>query len=557
MKKLCKRVAVVLLGFFICMEFFTGLQLETQAAGSADGARILFISSYSYGWDTVQLQIEGIKKGVKDDTVVDYEFMDTKRVDDAVSMQMFYDGLAYRLSVVEPYDVVILGDDAALQFALEYREELFDGIPLVFEGVNDEDLANRAVEDPLITGILEKLSVENNIELGLSIYPNAKKVVAIFDDSITGEAERKNFYSHTSLFPDLEFSEIDTSTMTTAELKNALFNIEKETILIYVTMTEDASGKQYTNKESIELIEKFASVPALRMVDGGIGLGVLGGNIVSMEQSGQKAAELAISIVQGTYNEKEMGLIIESPNIYCIDEEVMNKFGISASVFPKETYFINQQETFFERNEEILKPAIIMGSIILIIVIYIIIDNVKRRKLTAELEEARSYLEDASQHDFLTGLPNRSKFMQDLKETLDEKVPCTVVMIDIDNFKGINDTYGHSGGDEALKQIAARLKSMRTQLLSAYRFAGDEFILILKSDNKKIVETTAIQCLQVFQKSFKIAGKAYEIHGSAGIASYPKDTTDLEQLIAYADDAMYGVKKNGKNAYAYYKESVN
>lgn len=235
----------------------------------------------------------------------------------------------------------------------------------------------------------------------------------------------------------------------------------------------------------------------------------------------------------------------------------MNKFGISASVFPKETYFVNQQETFFERNEEILKPAIIMGSIIFVIVVYIIVDNVKRRKLTAELEEARSYLEDASQHDFLTGLPNRSKFMQDLKKTLDEKVPCTVVMIDIDNFKGINDTYGHSGGDEALKQIAARLKSMRTQLLSAYRFAGDEFILILKSDNKKIVETTAIQCLQVFQKSFKIAGKAYEIHGSAGIASYPKDTTDLEQLIAYADDAMYGVKKNGKNAYAYYKESVN
>lgn len=557
MKKLCKRVAVVLLGFFICTEIFMGLQLETQAAGSNDGARILFISSYSYGWDTVQLQIEGIKKGVKDDTVVDYEFMDTKRVDDAVSMQLFHDGLAYRLSVVEPYDAVILGDDAALQFALEYREELFAGIPLIFEGVNDEDLANRAVEDPLITGILEKLSVENNIELGLSIYPNAKKVVAIFDDSITGEAERKNFYAHTDLFTELEFSEIDTSKMSTTELKNALFNIEKETILIYVTMTEDASGKQYTNKESIELIEKFASVPALRMVDGGIGLGVLGGNIVSMEQSGQKAAELAISIVQGTYNEKEMGLIIESPNIYCIDEEVMNKFGISASVFPKETYFVNQQETFFERNEEILKPAIIMGSIIFVIVVYIIVDNVKRRKLTAELEEARSYLEDASQHDFLTGLPNRSKFMQDLKKTLDEKVPCTVVMIDIDNFKGINDTYGHSGGDEALKQIAARLKSMRTQLLSAYRFAGDEFILILKSDNKKIVETTAIQCLQVFQKSFKIAGKAYEIHGSAGIASYPKDTTDLEQLIAYADDTMYGVKKNGKNAYAYYKESVN
>lgn len=557
MRRLCKRavagIVVMLSVFLLCVGIIPQLQIHTLAASSADGARILFISSYSYGWDTVQLQIEGIKKGVAHDTVVDYEFMDTKRVNDAVSMQMFYDGLAYRLSIVEPYDAVILGDDAALQFALEYREDLFPGIPLIFEGVNDEELAKQAVEDPLITGILEKLSVEKNIELALSIYPEATRVVGIFDDSITGEAERKNFYAHAELFPELEFSEINTSKLTTAELKNELSNIEEGTILIYVVMTEDASGKQYTNKESIELIAKFASVPALRMVEGGIGWGVLGGNIVSMEQSGQKAAELAMSIIQGTHNMKDMALIVDSPNVYCIDEMVMEKFGISDSVLPEDTIFINHQETFFERNKEILTPVIAVSVVILVVVIYILIDNVKRRKLTAELEEARSYLEDASQHDFLTGLPNRSKFMHDLEETLAAKTPCTVIMVDIDNFKGINDTYGHSAGDEALQQIAARLKAMRTQLLSAYRFAGDEFILILKSDIKKITDTTAHQCLQVFAKSFKIAGKAYEIQGSVGIASYPKDTTDLEQLIAYADDAMYGVKKNGKNSYAYYQ----
>ena len=164
MKRLCKRavagMVAMLSVFLLCIGFLP--ELHTQAANSADGARILFISSYSYGWDTVQLQIEGIKKGVAHDTVVDYEFMDTKRVNDAVSMQMFYDGLAYRLSMVEPYDAVILGDDAALKFALEYREDLFSGIPLIFEGVNDEELAKQAVEDPLITGILEKLSQFSN-----------------------------------------------------------------------------------------------------------------------------------------------------------------------------------------------------------------------------------------------------------------------------------------------------------------------------------------------------------------------------------------------------------
>ena len=109
----------------------------TTDAGSLEKGRILFISAYSYGWDTVQIQIEGIKAGVGPNVVVDYEFMDTKRVNDETSAQMFYEGLAYRMSQVEPYDVVILGDDAALLFAMEHQDDLFAGIPLVFEGVND------------------------------------------------------------------------------------------------------------------------------------------------------------------------------------------------------------------------------------------------------------------------------------------------------------------------------------------------------------------------------------------------------------------------------------
>lgn len=544
-------VLLLLLGFFTCIGM--GLECEMQVQASVTKPRILFISSYSYGWDTVQIQIEGIKVGVTADTVVDYEFMDTKRVDDAFSQQQFYDGLAYRMSQVEPYEAVILGDDAALLFAMEHQEELFAGIPLIFLGVNDVELAKEASENPLITGVIEKLSVEKNIQLALTLYPDATKVVGILDDSITGEAERTNFYQNATLFPQLEFSEINTSTLTTSQLKKELAAIEEGTILIYVVMTEDASGKQYTNKESIDLIAKFASVPTFRMVEGGIGWGVLGGNIVSMQESGKKAAEIAISVIQGNDQLLKSGSYIDSPNVYCIDEQVMNKFGISAKDLPADTVFVNHEKNFFERNEEVLAPVIVMSVILLAILIYVGVDNFKRRKLTAELQEARSELENASQHDFLTGLPNRSKFMEDLHETIEANTPCTVFMIDIDNFKGINDTYGHGAGDEALQQIANKLKALRTQLLTAYRFAGDEFILILKSDNSKIIATTASQCIHAFSKPFKLAGHIYEIHGSVGIATYPKDTMDAEQLIAYADDAMYGVKKNGKNSYAYHK----
>ncbi|MDE7269862.1 MAG: GGDEF domain-containing protein, partial [Acetatifactor sp.] len=126
------------------------------------------------------------------------------------------------------------------------------------------------------------------------------------------------------------------------------------------------------------------------------------------------------------------------------------------------------------------------------------------------------------------------------------------VMIDIDDFKRINDVMGHTAGDEALQQVAGRLRDIESQILTPYRFAGDEFILILQSSQMKIVEKTGEQCRQVFMKPFMLGGKETKVYGSIGIATYPKDTEDMEQLIIYADDAMYHVKKNGKNDFAIY-----
>ena len=117
-----------LLRICILVLFFGVIGFPSQAAEGE--SRVLFISSYSYAWDQVRMQIDGIRAELGDDIVLDYEFMDTKRVATEEAIQLFYDGLAYRLSMVEPYDAVILGDDAALKFALEYQDELFKGIPL-------------------------------------------------------------------------------------------------------------------------------------------------------------------------------------------------------------------------------------------------------------------------------------------------------------------------------------------------------------------------------------------------------------------------------------------
>ena len=527
--------------------------IQAEAQGTNQNKRVLFISAYSYGWDTVQTQIEGIKAGVDENTTIDYEFMDTKRFQTDEWLNMFHDMLKYHLENTDPYDVVIVGDDAALQFAMEYREELFPEIPVVFEGVNDEEYAMKAAENPLVTGIIEKLSVEKNIDMALKVNPTADKVVAILDDSVTADAERKNFYSSAENYPELEFSEINASELETASLQQAISKVDDKTILIYIVMSKDGSGKQYTSDQAVRMIVNYAKVPVYRMVEAGIGDGLLGGNVVSMYKSGEIAAKMAMDILNGT-DSGEINVVQDSPNIYCVDEDVMRKFGLEASQFPKDTEFVNHREGFFARNREALIPALILIAALNVIICWVCFDNYRRRKLLQELEQARAIMESASQHDFLTGLPNRSKFMKDLEQMIDAKIPCTVMMLDIDNFKKINDTYGHTAGDEALQQVANRLKEMQSQILTSYRFAGDEFILILRSSQNMLVEKTAYQCRQVFTKDVVLCGTKRKIGGSIGIASYPKDTDNLEQLIVCADDAMYQVKKNGKNDFAFYKK---
>lgn len=555
MIKIRDRIVLLFAGILIFVISAGGIRLNAEGAAQKKAGRILFISSYNYGWDTVQSQIEGIKDGAGNETTIDYEFMDTKRVNDETSARQFYEGLKYRMSKVEPYDVVILGDDAALLFAMEYRDELFADIPLVFEGINDEELALKLSEDPLITGVLEKLSVEKNIEFARNLIPNAKKVIAILDDSVTGEAERKRFFSYQESYPELEFLEINASELTSSKLKQKINQVGSDSILIYVTMTEDADGKQYSNKEAVKFICTSARVPVFRMVEAGIGEGILGGNVVSMHKSGEIAANIAVDIINGKKS-GDIGVIVDSPNVYCVDQLVMEKYELNVDLIPEGTEIVNYQASFWKRNKEVVRMGGILVAALLIVILVCVIDNFRKRKLLKELEVARGIMESASQHDFLTGIPNRSKFMEDLQKTIEAKIPCTIMMIDIDEFKKINDTYGHTAGDEALKEVAARLKALQSQILTPYRFAGDEFIILIKSKQSKIVDKTAFQLKELFNKSFMLAGEARKVCGSIGIASYPKDTEDLEQLIVCADHAMYKVKKSGKNNFAYYEPNM-
>lgn len=550
-----KRIVPLMTLLFIAvMCILTGVTSYAKEE-EVNNNRILFISSYSLSRDTVQLEIEGIQSAKPDDFILDYEFMDTYRVYDDTAMQLFYEGLKYRLSQVEEYDAVILGDDAALRFFLKYREELFLTQPAFYIGVNDEALSKRVEKDPNIKGIMERLPVKENLEKALEIYPEAETVYAIVDDSLTGTAESQNYDAMQKEFPNLNFEKINTSQFTQEELRKQIMAMPEKDILIYYCMNEDAEGRQYTNKEAVNFISLYTEIPILYFLENDrIGENILGGYCFSIKNSATEVMKAAVKVVRGDRKMQYVDFKDSGLYVWSLNADMLKKFQISRKYFPDDTVYVNDVPSFWEKNSEIITPIILIVVVLSAISAWLCLDNVKRRKMMKEMEEMKDHLENASQHDFLTGLPNRSKFMSDLQEIIAKKQPCTVIMLDLDNFKGINDTMGHAMGDEALKGVANRLKTLKTPLLTAYRFAGDEFILILRSDNPKISDNAVMQCLQVFRKPYKMMGKPMDIHGSIGAACYPADTLDMETLIVCADNAMYAIKKEGKNGCMFYRD---
>jgi len=164
-------------------------------------------------------------------------------------------------------------------------------------------------------------------------------------------------------------------------------------------------------------------------------------------------------------------------------------------------------------------------------------------------------------HDSLTKLPNRTLLGEQLNQALSyarrNKQILAVLFLDLDEFKQVNDNFGHPYGDELLRGAAERLQSCirKSDLLS--RLGGDEFIIVLSQiKTKQDASIIAQKVIRAFELPFAIYDQTVIISISIGISLYPVDTLDAEDLIKKADLAMYLVKKSNKNSFAFFNSQV-
>ncbi len=193
--------------------------------------------------------------------------------------------------------------------------------------------------------------------------------------------------------------------------------------------------------------------------------------------------------------------------------------------------------------------------LILFILSFIIFYFLFKNIATSEIRK-KNELIYLTQHDILTGLPNRIYMYSHIdswKKKHNEKYD--VLYIDLDNFKNINDKFGHTVGDDILIEVAQRLKSFFDDEDMLIRQGGDEFIVLKECADESKIEEKLSALISLVSKRYYVDNREFRIGMSLGIAKYPNDAQTIEELLSLADTAMYEAKKR-KNSYSFFSEKM-
>lgn len=576
--------------FFLVIIF--GLNYSTQIIEAKfdykEVKRILLISSYSPCFETFFQQIEGIKSQIEGKNIeLDIEFMDSKRFFTDENLNNFYISLKYKLENLDPYDAIIVSDDNALNFVQEYNKKLFEGIPIVFLGINNIENAVNASRDKHITGIIEDVSISDTIKIAYKVNDKAKNVIALTDNTNSGQGDLKSFYLSKNNIEELNFEDIDLSELSFDEFSLKLQQLNEDDIVLLLSVYKDKNNKTKSFNEGIKLVLDNCSQPVYHPYYHGIGNGLIGGKVISHYEQGSKAAKVVNEIFSGT-NIADIPCIMGSPNHYLFDYNVLKSYNINENILPKDSTLLNKEESFLKKY-----LIYIIGAVLLILMQFIVIivlkTNIKRRKIAEKhllknsekieysnkkLNEANiklsiAYEKEKNQNvkindlinrDMVTGLHSRYCIFRIIDNIINYEKSniISVLLLDIDNFKNINDTYGHDKGDEVIKAIGKKLNKYQDDNISIGRLGGDEFLIMSKNQLSKNDIINLVNSIQkVFEDPVSVDNTKFYISVSIGIAVYSNNGDDRRDIIRKADLALYNAKKSGKNKYVFYNEDIN
>lgn len=230
------------------------------------------------------------------------------------------------------------------------------------------------------------------------------------------------------------------------------------------------------------------------------------------------------------------------------------KFLYTLSYNKRYNFWISADIPYQELTQILYADSIFYVLFYLIFILIVLVLFRKIMKVEDEKLEALTY---KAEHDELTGLPNRAIIPKKFAQLQQEKeTPFALLYLDLDNFKNINNSFGHSYGDFILIEVSQRINKLLDKYQGiASRYSGDEFVLFIESNNKEEITEFTMLLLENISLPYVIKQNAFKITSSIGIARFPIDANNIETLLSYADNTM-NVAKKKKNHHRFFSPEV-
>ena len=468
------------------------------------------LNSYAPGYDWTDSEMKGVMSTLRaadPDVRPHVEFMDWKSVPGPATVEALLS--FYRAKYAKrPIRVVLTTDDAALDFALKHRREIFPAADIVFCGVNDPEPSAFDGYDR-ITGVVERADHAKTLELVRRLHPK-RQVLAIVEPTLTGNLIRRAFERHI----DKQQKVTVLQDVSMEEVLQRVRTLDDSWVVILLPFARDRLGNVLTVSRTVRDITRESRVPVYGTWDFQMGHGIVGGNLVSGELQGQGGARLALLALEGDLKPINW----QNPSALVFDYHVMKRFNIARSDLPAGAQILHEPEPFLRKLWRVW-----LGGLLVSLVAFLGAINLVQRRAAFRLRESeerlKTILEKVAMGILIVGMDQRVRWANHaILQMAGSDRP--------EDLKKIHERYfgadGHDRNSNLVNCESVLDRSDGTSLpvlesMFEITYSGEQFLLVTLIDltERKHLEAELVHARKLEAVGQLAAGIAHEINTPA------------------------------------------
>ncbi len=366
------------------------LMLPGSCLADKEKKTVLYLNSYHNGYHWSDGLLEGIRTVLNQSRYkvdLQIEYMDAKKYDYNLIAGNLY-ALYKEKFKDEAFDVIILSDNDALNFINQYRDDLFQGVPVVFCGVND--LKDEEIAAGNITGIVEIYDFIGTLKAAKNLHPTKDRLVFLIDTSTTGTAIRhqaEKLIQDNNLGLQIEFW----TQLTLEQTQKRVSELPNNTFLFIAPYYQSINGRFYTAEEVTQAISQHSSLPIYSSWEFMVGYGTVGGKVLSAIEDGRTAGKMALQILNGTKADAIPIVRETNRGLFVFDYQVMDKLGINQDLLPANSRIINAPKAIYSLSKELFWTMMVSFVILFLALVSMVGAMLERRKVERKITDQLTF----------------------------------------------------------------------------------------------------------------------------------------------------------------------